>query len=270
MENKDYSASNHAISILAGGLAGVSVDVGLFPIDTLKSRLQYGKIINKKISIYSGLTSSFLGSFPSAAGFFCTYDYISHEFFNKNEEYNPFKYVISACIGECVAVLIRNPFELIKQNLQVGNFNSGLEGLKSIYKAEGIRGLYRGYVITVLREIPFSIIQFPLYEYLKSKEKSKSFDNHLSQMQINKCGALAGGISAIITTPIDVIKTRIMTSKEESSVMNKILREIKEINRTDKRLYLKGVHWRTLYITVGGICFFGTNEYFKKLLGYKH
>ena len=32
---------------------------------------------------------------------------------------------------------------------------------------QGPKGLYRGYMTTVSREIPFSFIQYPLWEYLK-------------------------------------------------------------------------------------------------------
>ena len=32
---------------------------------------------------------------------------------------------------------------------------------------QGLRGLYRGYMTTVFREVPFSFIQYPLWEYLK-------------------------------------------------------------------------------------------------------
>ena len=32
---------------------------------------------------------------------------------------------------------------------------------------EGILGFYSGFGITIMREIPFSLVQFPLYEYMK-------------------------------------------------------------------------------------------------------
>lgn len=35
---------------------------------------------------------------------------------------------------------------------------------------QGVRGLYRGYLTTILREVPFSFIQFPVWEQLKVGE----------------------------------------------------------------------------------------------------
>ena len=55
-------------------MSGVIVDIGLFPIDTIKTRIQSGRIIVKG-NIFSGLKSTFLGSFPSSAAFFISYDY---------------------------------------------------------------------------------------------------------------------------------------------------------------------------------------------------
>lgn len=69
-----------------------------------------------------------------------------------------------------------------------------------------MKGLYRGYLVTLVREIPFGLIQYPLYEYFKKHNTKKS------TLEFCLCGAKAGGIAAILTTPIDVIKTRIMTN----------------------------------------------------------
>ena len=39
--------------------------------------------------------------------------------------------------------------------------------IRQVMQEEGIRGFYRGYLPTIMREIPFSLIQFPLWEYFK-------------------------------------------------------------------------------------------------------
>lgn len=123
----------------------------------------------------------------------------------------------------------------------------------------------------MLREIPFSLIQFPLYEFLKKRSRLKN-NGELVQLQLMKCGGFAGAISAILTCPIDVVKTRIMTSVNDSQInsnlKNRIIHAIRDIYNTNKYQFFSGVHWRTLYISVGGVCFFGTNEYFKSILGF--
>lgn len=142
--------------------------------------------------------------------------------------------------------------------------------------------MYRGYFITVLREIPFSIIQFPLYEYIKRKlilYKNKNEKNieiyniNLSFFQASICGAIAGAIAATLTTPLDVIKTRVMTlHSENNSKSSLIISTIKSIYAKNKSYldFFVGLKWRVIYISVGGICFFGTNEFVKNKLGYVH
>jgi len=64
--------------------------------------------------------------------------------------------------------MIRNPFEVIKQNLQIGKHNGSInKAVSDIYSKKGIKGFYVGYSSLLLRELPFSSIQFPFYEALK-------------------------------------------------------------------------------------------------------
>jgi solute carrier family 25 S-adenosylmethionine transporter 26 len=68
---------NFLTALVAGGLAGTSVDVALFPIDTLKTRLQAPQGFLKAggfRGIYNGLGAAAAGSAPGAALFFSTYE----------------------------------------------------------------------------------------------------------------------------------------------------------------------------------------------------
>ena len=61
----------------AGALAGLSVDVALFPLDTIKTRLQSPQGFLKAggfQGVYKGVTAAAGGSMPGAALFFCTYE----------------------------------------------------------------------------------------------------------------------------------------------------------------------------------------------------
>jgi hypothetical protein len=78
MENNDAIRNpSFMTALVAGGLAGTSVDVALFPIDTLKTRLQSPQGFLKAggfRGIYNGLGAAATGSAPGAALFFSTYE----------------------------------------------------------------------------------------------------------------------------------------------------------------------------------------------------
>ena len=151
-------------------------------------------------------------------------------------------------ILQVAACLVRVPTEIVKQRRQAGAGSHGLAIVRSTISSEvptttcfllfvflfrsifcqGVLGLYRGYFTTLAREIPFSLIQFPLWEFLKKQLATvtgqvlgihspplQNLDYQEAPMpwQASLCGAVAGGFSAAVTTPLDVAKTRIMLAK---------------------------------------------------------
>jgi solute carrier family 25 S-adenosylmethionine transporter 26 len=68
-----------------------------------------------------------------------------------------------------VACSVRVPTEVLKQRLQTGMDTSLPHLVRQIYNEEkqGFKGFYKGFGITILREVPFSLIQFPIYEKFK-------------------------------------------------------------------------------------------------------
>lgn len=105
------------------------------------------------------------------------------------------------------------PTEVVKQRMQIKQFNTTLEAVSNLLRTEGILGFYRGFLPTVAREIPFTCIQFPLYEYLKRKYSVYyKRGGQVEPFEAALMGSIAGGIGAAITTPLDVCKTRIMLS----------------------------------------------------------
>ena len=66
--------SSFMTSLKSGGMAGMAVDISLFPLDTIKTRLQSKQGFWKSggfRNIYSGLGPAAAGSAPNAAIFFC-------------------------------------------------------------------------------------------------------------------------------------------------------------------------------------------------------
>nr|XP_031542191.1 S-adenosylmethionine mitochondrial carrier protein isoform X2 [Vicugna pacos] len=181
-------------SLVAGGVAGVCVDLILFPLDTIKTRLQSPQGFNKAggfRGIYAGVPSTAIGSFPNAAAFFITYEYVKWFLHSDSSPYlMPVKHMLAASAGEVVACLIRVPSEVVKQRAQVSASSGTFHIFSNILYQEGIQGLYRGYKSTVLREIPFSLVQFPLWESLKALWSWRQ-DHVVDSWQSAVCGAFA-------------------------------------------------------------------------------
>ncbi|NXR72590.1 SAMC protein, partial [Pycnonotus jocosus] len=255
----------------AGGVAGVCVDLILFPLDTVKTRLQSPQGFRKAggfRGIYAGVPSTAIGSFPNAAAFFITYENVKSVLPHGSSSYlSPATHMVAASLGEVVACLIRVPSEVVKQRAQVSPSSSTLRILSHTLYHEGIQGLYRGYKSTVLREIPFSLVQFPLWESLKDLWSWKQ-GHVVDSWQSAVCGAFAGGFAAAVTTPLDVAKTRIMLAKAGSSTASgNVLAALGGIWRTQGLSGLfAGVVPRMAAISLGGFIFLGTYEKTRQLL----
>ncbi|WVO14341.1 hypothetical protein L204_101973 [Cryptococcus depauperatus] len=206
-------------ALLSGAISGLSVDFMLFPLDTVKTRLQSSAgfwASGGFKGVYRGIGSVGLGSAPGAAAFFVTYENLKKHL-PKIEMLaaNPsLMHMVSASGAEYISCLIRVPTEVVKSRTQTGAYGHGkgsFHSALSTMKFEGIRGFYRGFGITLTREIPFTSIQFPLYEYFKSSLSSHYLGGRRpTAYEAAACGSLAGGIASAATTPLDVVKTRVM------------------------------------------------------------
>ncbi|XP_065263793.1 mitochondrial S-adenosylmethionine carrier protein [Emys orbicularis] len=259
------------VSLTAGGIAGVCVDLILFPLDTIKTRLQSPQGFKKAggfRGIYAGVPSAAVGSFPNAAAFFVTYEYVKCMLHTASPLYlSPVTHMAAASFGEVVACLIRVPSEVVKQRAQVSPSSSTFRVLSNTLYQEGIQGLYRGYKSTVLREIPFSLVQFPLWESLKDLWSWKQ-GHVVDSWQSATCGAFAGGFAAAVTTPLDVAKTRIMLAKAGSSnASGNVLSALHSVWRSQGLPGLfAGVVPRMTAISLGGFIFLGTYDKTRSLL----
>ena len=161
------------LNIIAGGLTGFITDIICYPLETIKTRLQITSKyrVNSTIhNIYNGLNAQLIMTIPATIIYFVTYESTKYFF----DQVTPSDSVISlpvktfagAFLGEIMAGIVANPLEIIKQKIQVGQFKKISEGIRKIRHNRGFLGFYTGFLSLLIREIPFSCFQFPIYEVL--------------------------------------------------------------------------------------------------------
>ncbi|KAF2255703.1 mitochondrial carrier [Trematosphaeria pertusa] len=281
-------------SLIAGGLAGTTVDLSLYPLDTLKTRLQSSSGFTSSggfNGIYRGVGSALIGSAPGAALFFITYDSIKRHLtpstptIARNAEGKPYRdngykedrgrealvHMLAASLGEVAACAVRVPTEVVKQRAQASQHPSSLSALTYILNQRHTHGyvhvwreLYRGWSITIMREVPFTVIQFPLWEALKRWRIHKTGKSEVSGLEGGVLGSIAGAVAAGITTPLDVLKTRMMLAKEKQPMFT-MLREI--LRQSGPRAFFAGIGPRVGWISAGGAIFLGSYQWASNVLG---
>ncbi|ODA83919.1 hypothetical protein RJ55_02436 [Drechmeria coniospora] len=255
-------------ALLAGALAGTTVDLSLFPLDTLKTRLQSSAGFFPSggfTGIYRGIGSALVGSAPGAAFFFCTYEASKGALGGLMP--SALTHMAAASLGEVAACAVRVPTEVVKQRAQAGlHGGSSAAALKAIlarYPSHGVaavwRELYRGWSITVFREVPFTVIQFPLWEAMKDWRRRRRADgDDVSAIESALFGSVAGAAAAALTTPLDVLKTRVMLSKEKVSVGH----VFRTLARDEGfRPFFAGIVPRVTWISIGGAIFLGSYQW---------
>lgn len=275
---------------LAGGIAGATGTLVLYPLDTAKTLRQSnpekyrdvrmalqemiqghaGKYNNIGMQqAYSGVLSAVIFSIPSSALYFGAYESMK-QFLNKKFENKSIKtrlaiHSIAAASGNIASSIIFVPKEYIKQQMQASKGQLAMvDVVKQTLQRRGIQGFYRSYTSTIMRNIPSAILRFAIYEELK-----RTFDNDnqsnlpLYFMQ----GALAGAISSGLMTPLDVVKTRIATNTIPNHLS--VLQGIQYISKHHgirNGLYA-GARTRMIWSSAFSAIGFGTFEISKKILG---
>ncbi|XP_031504926.1 protein MITOFERRINLIKE 1, chloroplastic [Nymphaea colorata] len=221
------TAEKAVIGAMAGGIAGAFTYFCLHPLDTVKTKLQtrgaaeiysgsldvIAKVFKSQgiLGFYSGISAVIVGSAASSAIYFGTCEF-GKSVLSKLPHFPALLIPPTAgAMGNIVSSAIMVPKELITQRMQAGAAGRSWEVFLRIIQNDGILGLYTGYSATLLRNLPAGVLSYSSFEYLKSAVMSRTGKDHLEPVQSVVCGALAGAVSACLTTPLDVVKTRLMT-----------------------------------------------------------
>jgi solute carrier family 25 S-adenosylmethionine transporter 26 len=227
----------------AGAFAGISVNLLVFPLDTLKTRLQSPTfqqtyrsatgIAQRALwrNLYQGVGTVLLVAVPSAGVFFTTYEGLKVVLGSSSSTAapgilpQPVVHALSSSIAQLINCAVVTPAEVLKQNAQMlaGDKKKGASSptmtvLRQLRRHP--KKLWRGYTALAARDLPFTALQFPAFEYLKEvlmarrsriKKRGEPVTGVFERAWIAGVSAgVAGSVAAWVTTPFDVIKTRMM------------------------------------------------------------
>ncbi|XP_022058812.1 mitochondrial glutamate carrier 1 [Acanthochromis polyacanthus] len=149
-----------------------------------------------------------------------------------------------------------------------------------LLKTRGLAGLYRGAGATLMRDVPFSMIYFPLFANLNALGRDSADGQAAVQAQAPfwqsfVAGCSAGSVAAVAVTPLDVIKTRLQTLQKgegEDTYRGIIDCTRRIMTREGPSAFLKGATCRALVIAplfgiAQGVYFLGVGETVLGLMG---
>ncbi|KAI5823327.1 mitochondrial carrier domain-containing protein [Schizophyllum commune] len=268
----------------AGALAGISEHVVMYPLDSVKTRMQVlsapadaaqalrrALTANSARALWRGVWSVILGAGPAHAVHFGTLEAVAALATDAGLDGVPAT-ALAGAAATTAADALMNPFDVVKQRLQIGAHGPGSSGardvartFKRVYAAEGLSAFYVSYPTTLAISIPYNAIQFSVYEQAK---RWLNPTNEYSPMSHIVSGGVAGAAAAALTTPLDVAKTVLQTRGESQDAQVRAVRGMADAirliwRRDGARGFTRGLAPRVLTaIPSTAICWM-SYEFFK-------
>eukprot|EP00929_Paragymnodinium_shiwhaense_P109475 TRINITY_DN75917_c0_g1_i1.p1 TRINITY_DN75917_c0_g1~~TRINITY_DN75917_c0_g1_i1.p1 ORF type:complete len:327 (-),score=57.99 TRINITY_DN75917_c0_g1_i1:3-983(-) len=233
-ERKDHVPFwQHAV---AGSCAGIMEHVAMYPIDVVKTRIQASHSEQRLSAILRdvfrergalgfmrGAMVIGVGCVPAHAGLFTTYELAKAALLDVDgDEHEPVRAAIVGASSTVVHDSILTPLDVIKQRLQLGKYSGAVDCARSMYQAEGLVPFYRSLPITLATNVPYMGLLVAANESLKRvfllTGANSTAESSLSGAPLYFLAAgLSGSFAAALTTPFDVVKTRLQTQGISSS-----------------------------------------------------
>lgn len=133
-----------------------------------------------------------------------------------------YKKVIAGGIAGALGAAVANPTDLIKVRMQApyvpgqtARYAHTWDAIRQIYTTEGVRGFYKGVGPTTLRACVLTGTQLPSYDHSKHLLLSTGWlkDGMAAHFV---CAMFAGLVCSTSTSPIDVVKSRIMNQPTDA------------------------------------------------------
>jgi len=240
--NPNNSATTQVI------LAGISNSIAASvtnPVDVIKIRLQmHGEGVRHSSTsirntflhifhtegsrgLYRGLSASICREMSYSGISMGLYEptkhFVGKIFYSNPHDKSLSLKIISGATTGCIGSTLANPFDLAKCRMQSADGSGGRNRIASLYQAlknmkneGGIRkGLWRGTSATVQRATLLNACQVPSYDHAKHYILDKGYitEGYLCHFL---CSMFAGVIAAFVTSPVDLVKSRVMIQKVDA------------------------------------------------------
>ncbi|OMO97650.1 Mitochondrial carrier protein [Corchorus olitorius] len=217
--------------MIAGSIAGSIEHMAMFPVDTLKTRMQalgasscsvqhvgvrqaLGSILKLEgpSGLYRGIAAMGLGAGPAHAVYFSVYE-LSKQVLSRGDPNNSIAHAASGVVATITSDAVLTPMDMVKQRLQLKSspYKGVVDCVRRVLMEEGIGAFYASYKTTVIMNAPFTAVHFATYEAAKRGLMTVSPDTADDERLVvhATAGAAAGALAAVITTPLDVVKTQL-------------------------------------------------------------
>jgi len=182
-------------------------------------------------SLWSGLSPTLVLAVPTTVIYFTMYEQLKMKIDTHRrtyvktdtgiiEETPKWVSLASGGLARWAAVTLVNPLELVRTKMQSKKmpWSDVMKCLRELVQTQGLRGLWNGYTATLLRDVPFSALYWPLYEQCKAI--MNLYTSNRDSFLINfGSGAVAGSVASTVTLPFDVIKTIKQIEMGEKDIM---------------------------------------------------
>ncbi|KAL4777639.1 mitochondrial carrier domain-containing protein [Aspergillus nidulans var. acristatus] len=189
------------------------------------------------LTLWRGLSPTLMMGIPGNVIYFAGYDWLRTDDRSPIKRVVPGAYVpfVAGAVARVAAATAISPIEMFRTRLQAtpgtgaGHFKATLEGLYQMTQAKGYGSLWRGFTLTMWRDVPFSGLYWWGYEEVKKsiiEVRKKARGHNLPQTVSSStqlgtsdvegntfldsfvAGSVSGALAALVTTPFDVGKTR--------------------------------------------------------------
>lgn len=249
--------SNLSSSVLSGAISGSFSSVVFQPLDFIKTKLQQPEFsqnarltpTNRNIKLivrstlldndnqvslrnsrkfWTGLTPSLFRAVPGAAFYFASVDYLRNTSYLSHSDFGGpnqlFHSLVIGVLSRSMADIATHPLNVVKTRYESENFKykSILGAFRSILVHEGARGLFKGLVPTLLRDISYSGTYYPLYTKTKLLVKqSEYFSKDQESAYFAICALISSTLTCALTQPPDVIRSYMqLSSKGDKSFLS--------------------------------------------------